>query len=350
MTTPPHSRIQLRDPGELVAAVPHLLGFHPEESLVLVTIGGDEPKRLGVCLRTDLVPAEHHRDLAEQLLQPLLSHRTRAVFLLVVGGGSADPPVHLPGRELVAVVDRVLDGGGVPVLHSLWTPEINAGAPWCCYHEPACAGTVPDPATTATAAAAAVAGWVTFGTREELAAQLVPEDAETMARRSALLTAAGERAEQDRALSGSAASRRDLTTVRQAVRAFADGRLALDDETVVRLAVALSDPRVRDACLSWGAGDEGLAAERLWLGLVRATPPPERAEPASLLAISSYVRGDGALAGIAVEVAEEACPGHRVATLLRTALQIGVPPARVAVLAADAATDARTLIEEDDSW
>nr|BFF00286.1 DUF4192 domain-containing protein [Streptoalloteichus tenebrarius] len=316
----------------------------------MIALGGEEPHQLGVCLRADLVPPEHHHDLAEKLLRPLLSHRARGVFLLVVGGGGADPPVHLPQRELVAVVDRVLDGGGVPVLHSLWTAKIEAGAPWCCYHEPDCAGTVPDPASTPTAAAAAVAGWVTFDTREDVAAQLAPEDAETMSRRAALLTSATAEAEQDRVLSGAAAARRDLATVRDAVRATAEGRLELDDATVIRLAVALSDPRVRDACLSWGGGDAAAAAERLWLGLVRATPPPERAEPASLLAIAAYVRGDGALAAIAVDVAEEARPGHRVATLLRTALQIGVPPARVAELAEDAATDARIQIEEDETW
>lgn len=52
MSAPTAGRIRLADPSELIAAVPHLLGFHPTSSVVLLALHG---KRLGLTLRADLV-------------------------------------------------------------------------------------------------------------------------------------------------------------------------------------------------------------------------------------------------------------------------------------------------------
>jgi hypothetical protein len=82
----------------------------------------------------------------------------------------------------------------------------------------------------------------------------------------------------------------------------------------------------------------------LWTALVRATPAPECAEPACLLAITAYLRGDGVLAGIALERAEAAHPGHVLATLLRTALLTGMPPEHLEEVTIRAAKAARPLL------
>ena len=63
--------------------------------------------------------------------------------------------------------------------------------------------------------------------------------------------------------------------------------------------------------------------------LVRETPDPEAAEPAVLLAACALLRGDGALAGIALDRAEQAWPGHRLTRLLRAVWAAGIPPERV---------------------
>ena len=86
---------------------------------------------------------------------------------------------------------------------------------------------------------------------------------------------------------------------------------------MVELACALGDPDVRDAALLRNLGGAAAAAEQLWTALVRETPDPEAAEPAVLLAVSALLRGDGALANVALERAELAWPGHRLARLLR---------------------------------
>jgi hypothetical protein len=40
MSAPPAGSIRLTDPSELIAAVPHLLGFHPHDSVVILTLQG----------------------------------------------------------------------------------------------------------------------------------------------------------------------------------------------------------------------------------------------------------------------------------------------------------------------
>jgi len=307
-TTPLRPQVRLRDPGDLIAAVPHLLGFHPIESLVLVTLHGSRASRVGLTLRTDLPPPGRQEELVAALMAPVRQHDATAACLVVVGGGSADPPGP-PHRQVVGAVDRALAGAGVLLAHAVWVEATLAGAAWTCFDHDGCAGTVPDPASSELAAATAVSGAVTYASRDDLAAQLAPDDGAALARRSARLELAAEAAELDRRMAGPAAARRDLLAVHDALAEAAVGRLVLGDEEVVRLAVALADHHVRDACLATAGDPRAAAAEQLWLALTRATPAPERAEPATLLAFAAYLRGDGALAGIALDHAEGAAAG-----------------------------------------
>jgi hypothetical protein len=128
-----------------------------------------------------------------------------------------------------------------------------------------------------------------------------------------------------------------LAQLTELYRAAAAGDPELSDGIVAEVASALCDHRVRDSCLPWCIGSGAAAAERLWLALVRATPAPERAEPAALLALTAYLRGDGALASVALEAALHACPHHSLSGLLRAALDGGLPPELLRDVARDAA-------------
>jgi hypothetical protein len=193
------------------------------------------------------------------------------------------------------------------------------------------------------AAATVAAGAVTFASREELAGLLTPDPAEALARRGRLLAAADAEHPLDPATAALRVQR-----LGQLHAAAAGGALVLDDAGVVEVASALCDHRVRDGCLAWSVGAGGAAAEQLWLALVRATPAPERAEPAALLACTAYLRGDGALAGLALEVALAACPEHALAGLLRAALDGGLPPDLLRSVARDAAAAAGAVLGFDE--
>jgi hypothetical protein len=84
-------------------------------------------------------------------------------------------------------------------------------------------------------------------------------------------------------------------------------------------------------CAEWSGTDRAraAAAETLWLALCRELPDPEAAEAAVLLAACGLLRGDGALANVALDRAERSWPGHRLAGLLRRVAARGTPPARV---------------------
>jgi hypothetical protein len=53
------------------------------------------------------------------------------------------------------------------------------------------------------------------------------------------------------------------------------------------------------------------------------------AAPATLLAVTTWVRGDGAMANVALDRALGSEPGYSLARLLRTALDACLPPAEV---------------------
>jgi hypothetical protein len=328
MSAPAAGRIRLSDPAELIAAVPHLLGFHPRDSVVLLAMHG---RRLGLTLRADLVDTDQVPLLAEQLLLPIAQQRPTGVALVVIGGNST-PDGDPPHRALVDALDDVLAGAGLPVVHAAWTAHTVGGSQWCCYDDPLCAGTVPDPAASPLAAATVAAGAVTFGSREEMVELLTGEDSAALQRREALLDAA----DADHPMRPELIARR-LAQLKQLHRAAAAGDVVLSDSVVAEVASALCDHRVRDACLPWCTGPGAVAAERLWLALVRATPAPERAEPAALLALVAYLRGDGAMAGVALDAALQACPEHSLSGLLRAALEGGLPSEVLRTVAADAA-------------
>jgi len=336
-------RLRLRSPGDLLALVPFMLGFHPRDSLVVVCTepGGDagQPGRVGLTVRVDLPQPGDVGPLCRQLVRTVGAHRPGSVLLLVVCDrpGGVDPPC----RDVVDQLAEDLADASIPVQGRVWAAELVAGARWCCYDECGCSGTLDDPAASPLAAAAVAAGQVTYSDRSALARLVAPGHPGTLARRSGLLEAAIDAAVLDGELAGGEAARRDLAAVLSAVAGVEESRLVLGDEEVVRLAVALSDPRVRDACLALSVGEQAGAAEQLWTALCREMPDPEAAEPATLLAVAAIMRGNGGLANVALERAQAAWPGHRLSALVDAAIQAGTHPDSLAVWIMDAARDAR---------
>src|SRR6202008_1694069 len=80
-------------------------------------------------------------------------------------------------------------------------------------------------------------------------------------------------------------------------------------------------------------GERAADAETLWALLARVLPEPWRVEPLVLLAFSAYARGDGPLAGVALEAALRCGGEHRMASMLDTALQSGLRPEQIRELA-----------------
>jgi hypothetical protein len=321
-TSLPHTHVRLRDLSELVAGIPYVLGFPPTDSLVLFTFRRCPILTLSTTIRVDLPKREHVQLVVTELSAAAARNEAVAAIAVVVGEGAAEH------RELVQDLRKALADNDILLTHASWVRKVVHGEQWQCYDDPLCTGAVPDPQTSALAAAIAVAGDTTYPDREAVAAHLAPDPEEALTRRKKLLDAHRTGPPQPY---GEQEMEADLRTLGHAL----DMALSsyepppLNDHQLVRMAMAMSQALIRDECLAITLTDEPEPTERLWTVLVRSLPAPERAEPAVLLAVSAYLRGAGVLAALALEIALDSNPQHRTAILLDYALQMGMPPARL---------------------
>ncbi|HEY2193106.1 MAG TPA: DUF4192 domain-containing protein [Actinomycetospora sp.] len=341
--------VKLGGPGDLVASLPSMLGFVPEESVIAVAMHRRGARsRVGGMARIDLVAAADAPERAEidRVLTDAIVQRLGPAVpdsLVVVVVSEADPVGRPPHGGLVDALTEAFAAIGVPVTSAVWTARVAAGALWRCYDDCGCTGVLADPTGTLAAAETAATGRVTYGSRAEVDASLAPDPAAGARRRRELVDDAHQAALTDRELSGLAAARRDLDAVRHAAAEVGRGVVLTEDE-IARLAVALCDPRVRDVCLGFAAGHDDAVdpdhAWQLWTLLMRAVPAPEVAEPATLLAFATLDHGGGATLTTALVRAMDADPGHQLSRLLGSIVAAGMDPADVREMVAGASAEA----------
>jgi len=121
-----------------------------------------------------------------------------------------------------------------------------------------------------------------------------------------------------------------LAAVQAAVRLYRDGGVMNLNFRHAWLALVLRRLRIRDD--AWARMDPAHAAahRRLWTDLVRRAQPGYVAAPASLLAVTAWQEGNGALANIALDRALADDPRYSMALLIRDALDAGGPPSMAA--------------------
>ena len=127
-------------------------------------------------------------------------------------------------------------------------------------------------------------------------------------------------------------ARRDVEMAIAVAERVRDGA-ELTDAEAAELACAITDINVRDTLFALAVGEKAAEAETLWVLLSRVLPDPWRVEALVLLAFSAYARGDGPLAGVALEAALRNSGEHRMASMLDTALQSGLRPEGIRELA-----------------
>ncbi|WP_086828683.1 DUF4192 domain-containing protein [Allokutzneria sp. NRRL B-24872] len=319
-----HAKIHLYSIADLVAAVPHLLGFHPADSLVVLMFDRTTLDYRGA-MRVDLPHERHAVELAEQLADT--PGEPAAVSLIVVGGTCNG--TLLPFARGIDDVAAVFVRTGAVVTHTIWAASTEAGASCRLYRDPMTPMTIADPGASPLAARMVFEGRVTYESRAALARSLeCTVSATALTRRKRLLAQEIERftglmtADPRRAIrDGNRSLRRALTTV-------AEGVLP-DDDAVMRLAALLANARFRDRATVVAVGPDAAAAEQLWQHMTREVPAPVRVFPATLLGLCAYLRGDGALAAIALDVAREAYPDYPLAALLDGVVSAGMPPAEL---------------------
>jgi hypothetical protein len=343
--------VRIGDSGEFAAALPVLVGFAPRESVVLVALGGASGRRVGLTARVDIPPSEHARLVAERLADRLAHERPEAAVLAVVSEAPdvvtlpEDPgctrPRDLPHRPLVHELLLALDLRSIPLDDALL---VRAGRWWsydcaqtCCAPD---AGTPLPAGTSPLAAASVAAGQVVARDREELELRIAPIGESAAAAVAATVTSVGEElADLVRRGGRDHAADRYAAWVDAAVAACATPGRRPADEEVARVAWGLRDVRVRDRALGFALGPRAGAAEVLWTECTRRLPPPLDAAPATLLAVSAWLRGDGAMTRIALDRALDSQPGYALADLLSRGLEAGLGPSDLRTMVAGTQSD-----------
>jgi hypothetical protein len=295
-----------RGPEDLLAAVPVVLGFRPEDSLVLLTFGAQRTFHA----RLDLPPtagAEKAAQLVEVLLPPCRRHDVGRVAFVVY---SADPGLasHLAEALVpafvadgIGVVDvlRAHDGRWCHVPLRAGEPEL-APVPYDDTHHPF-------------SAQAVFEGRVTHATREELRATLAA-DSDVVRRREARLARLGE--------PGPA----EVAHVRDLVGGWV-ARAELPDEAgACRVLRAVTRVDVRDAALYAVGRDTVRDHLGVWAALLRGAPDAQVPDVAAVTAFCAWQAGHGALAWCALDRCFEVDPDHRLGRCLAECLVRAVPP------------------------
>lgn len=301
-----------RTPADVLALVPVLLGFTPQDSIVMLTFGGSRSFHA----RVDL-PRGHddHGGIDEvvtQLLGPVRRHGVGRVVLVLYTG---DPVL---ASRLTRRLSARFGRAGVELVAALRAHE---GRWWAGRRERADftgPGVPYDVSIHPLVVEAVVGGTEILGSRQ----QLVDAMAHDPALGTGVLAAL---AEGPRAPTGDPRAEVVLR-VAEGVARCAEAGGPPDDHAVAWLLRALLDPAARDAVVDLVTRETARLHVAWWTEVVRRSPDALVAAPAGLLAFAAWQAGDGARAWCAVDRCLAAAPDDRFAHLLAATLAGAVPP------------------------
>ncbi|MGN6252628.1 MAG: DUF4192 domain-containing protein [Marmoricola sp.] len=309
-----------RGPVDLIALAPQVIGFHPEDSVVLMTFGraGTGGGR-GFHARVDL-PVEP--DLQDQVTDLLVgavrrNGAERAAVLLY----STDRVVAL--RQGRLLLDRLLEEG-VEVIDVLRVERHRYFFPL----EDDRTGTTYDVGTHPFTARSVFEGRVVQDSRAALAETLVGGQEDD---RHEILAAA--EAWADRMLQRGAgpsgpsrAGRAEARWIQGRLRRFEREGLPLGAVEAGQLLGSVAVISLRD--VAWAEITRATAPRHveLWRDLLRRAPEELSPAPAALLAFSAWLAGDGALAWCAVDRCVAVDPDYSMAECVAGVLMSATPP------------------------
>ena len=340
----PSSRVTVRSAPELVGAIPGLLGFRPERSVVVVTMRDGV---VDVTARVDSAELSRDPTGGRDMVDALTRGDVDACVLAIFGDeGPAEGVV--PERRLANHVGDMLAGRGLEVWDRLF---VYADRVWSYDCDEVCCPFEGRPVAVADPGGPLDIRGVRQ-TRSDLEREIDRVDDD----RTAAIAREVHRLDIGIGDAGGLPS-----SALRAVRAAVESAAELSVRDAGALIVALRDVRVRDAVLAWAAGNEAaIPADEcadesadggtdesevldsthrqlrrvntflVWLDLLRRAPRDAFADVACVLAAHVWSGGDGARARIALERAHLEAPGHRLSELMLQALRPGSGPGRPA--------------------
>lgn len=323
--TKPKKEVQIDGPANLLATVPHLLGFNPENSLVVVALKG-ENDRVVVTMTLDLPQANEFDQAFINNLKETIK-RSGADGLVAVFFVENNPQTY---QEVASILmDKV--STQFHIRDILWVYQ-NKWASFLCVDQDCCpkAGRDLDVDNQVKSATSLrVIGKPAVGTRRELDEFLkvtqVNNDLVPLISKFAKQRA---KAEHNKNHSKWAKTQFSFLSQKKAFNDF-------DEKTWARLLLGLTDIPIRDALLahhielsqvSEDPNQYLISIAQKWAQVARVSPADFRTSICTCIAAFLWQAGEGILARGAVDFALAQDPQFHLAKLLNNALNSGMPP------------------------
>jgi hypothetical protein len=307
----------LTSPHDLLAAIPFLIGYHPQDSLVLVAL---KDEAVGMAMRVDMpvgVSAEGYDLLASHFLR---DGADGAFIVAYVGAGAVDPENVLINTS-AALVRAGIDIKESLIVHNNRFRSMICSDLTCCPPE---GSAIPDLGSSRIAAEHVIAGHpMPFENVDGLVQSIaaLPSSFESVWADEVQAFWVSSDSEEIQEL-----QRDGAIAIIDLVGEYREGRGAEDRELAARVIGRLSDIQVRDFALGSHTDESADYYWAMWRDLLRIAPRGFVAPVACLFAAMAYERGEGALAHKGLDRGLGDDDQYSLAHLLRRVFTAGWPP------------------------
>lgn len=313
----------VKTPHDLLAAVPFLIGYHPTDSLVLISVKSDS---LEMAMRIDFP-----KNPPEGSYQLLASHlkRDNSEGALIV---AYEPTDSLAGPEVLHNVADAVASLDIPI-RELMLVRNNHWRSLLCSDDKCCppeGNQIEEFVNSRIAAEQVASGKVlpfsdSEGLTHSISATILAKDLNWNAQ------VVGFRVDPD-ANNLNELQRDGAESILLLADFYSQNGFCKDYDLMARVLGRLSDIQVRDFALGCHSDQTINSYWAMWRDLLRIAPPKFVAPVASVFASIAYENGEGALAHRALDRAIEDDPEYSLARLLRRVFSSGWPPSGFAQL------------------
>ena len=303
----------LLSPEDLLSAIPFLLGYHPDNSLVLLGLNGANGESIDLAMRVDF-PKEVDLDEIELLADHLVRNNSRAVMLCAYLPAGNDG-----GEELLGALQEACELRAIELRESIIVHEGR----WRSLVNPGPSRPMPEISESRIAAEQVVGG------RQMPRANIeeVKNGISALPTPCEILAAMEQIPEID--YEGEEVNSLQRVGARAILRLIKNGLEFFDNEpdVIAMILIRLRDLQVRDFAIGLLNNENIETLGSIWLQLFRIAPVGYRAPIGCIYAQLCYERGDGGLAHRVLDRVLEDDASYSLALLLRRAFAAGWPPA-----------------------
>ena len=315
----------LTSPHDLLAAVPFLVGYHPEDSLVVIALREEE---IGMAMRIDF-PREADPDQIDTLANYLVREKADSALIVAYLPDDVLESEYIIDSLRSAIEIREMSIHEIlEVKNERWRSTL-CGDEKCC---PPHGNPVPEMQDSRIVAEQVIAGKrVPFENLQALKESLAPlpldPELKKLVRKVADIDYEDE--------STSKLQREGAHAVDRLAKEFIETGFTEDKALVALVLSRLQDLQVRDYAMGITNNENIDSLAAMWHWMLRRAPKNYVAPVATLFAAVSYERGDGAMAGRALDRAFEDDITYPMAKLLRRVFAAGWPPQSFATMRAE---------------